>query len=333
MGALSSWAMLAITHHYIIQYSAWVTFVTPTSQLFTEYAVLGDDVVIWNRVVAKRYISVMKQLGVELNLAKSIISTKGDGLEFAKRTLYKGTDVSPIPFKEMSASHQKFANLRTFSEKYNLTPLSILRYLGYGYKVDPTKNSLLVKSLSVAFAIPRTANELLSLFSYSTGFYDWLSTHIPHDDIRRLLVKTVASELGDIKFRAKESMWKLLQLRAAVATDAIGPWRDEVSVVRDSIIGDLILKYVSDLEVLTNTAQLHLTLLRRPIDHFNGIFYDLPHHPYTNNNYLRPAINFIMSGQKELDAIQVDLLYKPSPRMSVSPSYVEEQRTVRLWNK
>jgi hypothetical protein len=46
MGALSSWAMLALTHHFIVQCAAWQTGITPKTALFDEYAVLGDDIVI-----------------------------------------------------------------------------------------------------------------------------------------------------------------------------------------------------------------------------------------------------------------------------------------------
>ena len=34
-----------------------------------------------------KYLSVMKTLGVEIGLAKSVISPKGKGLEFAKKTI------------------------------------------------------------------------------------------------------------------------------------------------------------------------------------------------------------------------------------------------------
>jgi hypothetical protein len=41
----------------------------------------------------------MDQLGVKLGIAKSVISPDGLGIEFAKRTLYKGEDVSPFPLQ------------------------------------------------------------------------------------------------------------------------------------------------------------------------------------------------------------------------------------------
>jgi hypothetical protein len=51
MGALSSWAMLALTHHYIIRIAARRVGLSD----FTHYAVLGDDVVIANDLVAASY--------------------------------------------------------------------------------------------------------------------------------------------------------------------------------------------------------------------------------------------------------------------------------------
>lgn len=81
MGALSSWAMLAISHHVIVQLAAqragWTTW-------FPYYAVLGDDLVIADKAVADHYLSIMRQLGVPINMNKSLVSVTGF-LEFAKR--------------------------------------------------------------------------------------------------------------------------------------------------------------------------------------------------------------------------------------------------------
>jgi len=52
MGALSSWAMLAITHHAIVQFAAYRA---GYEQWFPDYAVLGDDIVIMDGNVANCY--------------------------------------------------------------------------------------------------------------------------------------------------------------------------------------------------------------------------------------------------------------------------------------
>jgi hypothetical protein len=55
------------------------------SALFRDYAVLGDDIVIADKAVAMSYLQIMRDLGVEINLSKSLISEQKGVLEFAKR--------------------------------------------------------------------------------------------------------------------------------------------------------------------------------------------------------------------------------------------------------
>jgi hypothetical protein len=109
MGALSSWAMLALTHHFIVQVAAWEVGFS-TTKLFKDYAVLGDDLVIANHRVAKQYLKIIKHLGVECGLHKSILSRKGIGLEFAKSTFIDKHNVSPISLDELSVSLSDLAS-------------------------------------------------------------------------------------------------------------------------------------------------------------------------------------------------------------------------------
>jgi hypothetical protein len=93
MGAYSSWAMLALTHHVIVQ----VAYINcgGTEGLFDKYCILGDDIVIGDDNVASEYLRIMEILGVNISLYKSIIST--DFTEFAK--LLKGPegiDITPV---------------------------------------------------------------------------------------------------------------------------------------------------------------------------------------------------------------------------------------------
>jgi hypothetical protein len=85
--------MLSMTHHLMVQVAArrvgWTTF-------FDDYAILGDDLVIGHPEVASSYLIIAKDLGVEINQNKSLISTIGVA-EFAKRLIYSGTDLSPVP--------------------------------------------------------------------------------------------------------------------------------------------------------------------------------------------------------------------------------------------
>ena len=136
MGAYSSWAMLALTHHYIIQLAANRVGIL---QWFDRYAVLGDDVVIWDNQVAKEYLRVMDLLGVEISFAKSLVSYNGTW-EFAKRFVVKGVDCSPVALKEAQAACVSLDALLQLIRKcgVKVRPATVLGYMGKGYRVKGT---------------------------------------------------------------------------------------------------------------------------------------------------------------------------------------------------
>lgn len=101
MGALSSWAMLALTHHCIVQYAAFKAKVRTVGPWFDGYEVLGDDLVIFDDKVAEQYIAFMEDIGVDTNPSKSIPSPERPVCEFAKRTSIGINDVSGLSWKEM----------------------------------------------------------------------------------------------------------------------------------------------------------------------------------------------------------------------------------------
>jgi hypothetical protein len=91
MGAYSSFGMLALTHHIIVQVAARRVGYT---DWFRDYALLGDDIVILGEDVSKAYLSIMRDLGVEINLLKSHQGYVG---EFAKHWIHPHYgDLSPV---------------------------------------------------------------------------------------------------------------------------------------------------------------------------------------------------------------------------------------------
>jgi len=81
----------------------------------------------------------MEGLGVDINLGKSIISPSSLGLEFAKKTLFKGQDVSPVPIREYSAALATSAALVAFVKKYSLPDSVVKRLLGLGSRSSHSK--------------------------------------------------------------------------------------------------------------------------------------------------------------------------------------------------
>jgi hypothetical protein len=93
MGALSSWAMLAISHHLLVQIAANRV---GNKGWFLHYALLGDDIVIADEAVAKSYLVLIESLGITINMSKSF-EMKSGTLEFAKRWFSPHLgDISPI---------------------------------------------------------------------------------------------------------------------------------------------------------------------------------------------------------------------------------------------
>lgn len=167
MGALSSWAMLALTHHFIVQFAAYRA---GFKFWFNDYGILGDDIVLGNTKVAKEYLYIMRVLGVGIGLHKSLISISGTALEFAKKTFYMGKDVSPITITELQASFNSPASAVTFIKKYSLTLAAFVKAAGYGYRVlgglhKPLgKLNSKVRLMILAMNIPTTPEEVNSFF-------------------------------------------------------------------------------------------------------------------------------------------------------------------------
>jgi hypothetical protein len=94
MGGLSSWAGLAVTHHWIVQCAA--SKANKGHTWYLNYELLGDDLVIFDADVAREYLIIMEVLGCEINLHKSIVSPNRPVFEFAKRTCVGNQIVSGI---------------------------------------------------------------------------------------------------------------------------------------------------------------------------------------------------------------------------------------------
>lgn len=337
MGALSSWAMLAITHHYIVHYSAWISGVVPIGTKFSQYAVLGDDVVIWNSTVAEAYLKVMQDLGVEVGLAKSVLSPKGKGLEFAKRTLVNGIDVSPIPFKEQISAHQSTYNIRNFCDKYNLSPLAVLRFLGYGYQVSPEKDNMVNHVLRIIRLLPNTGAELSALFILNENWLPLPNHNEPNHIILKMLFNTVFSEIQDLHRDAKDALWRLRGFHAGAGMMSSGPWSTATTSLSYLVWEPTIRRAVSELEDLVAMTKYFINDNTFRAEFINSPFWDpiwvsqyLP-----SRRFLLPMANVAVEGRDLFERVQVDLMMRPVPMKREEPSRLyrlEKPTTLKLWN-
>lgn len=171
MGAYSSWAMLALTHHFLVQLSARRA---GAREWFTRYAVLGDDVLIWDRHVVHQYLELMRELGVGISMHKSLVSNNGT-FEYAKRFVAKGVDCTPLPLREAAAASSSLDALLLLLNKFrrDWRPADVLAFLGKGYKVRGSLSKALRRqSRVVARTLVFLAQPGLSQISFAS-WYQW----------------------------------------------------------------------------------------------------------------------------------------------------------------
>jgi hypothetical protein len=100
MGFKSSFVAMALLHHFVVQEAAKMSGLT----LFSNYVLLGDDIVIGSKVVAENYMSVMKSLGMEISIHKSVFPgiNKEKGAEFCSRLALNGQEMTGLPIRAIS---------------------------------------------------------------------------------------------------------------------------------------------------------------------------------------------------------------------------------------
>lgn len=63
----------------------------------THYLVLGDDVVIYGKRTALKYLEILDSLGVSVSIQKSVLPSERNGLEFASKYISSEGNLRPLP--------------------------------------------------------------------------------------------------------------------------------------------------------------------------------------------------------------------------------------------
>jgi len=96
MGAYSSFASFAVSHHYVLFYCCKELNIPFRS---AKYFLLGDDIVIGDTRLATLYKEVILSLGLEFSKLKTYESNHF--FEFTKRLFWKGEEISPFPISAL----------------------------------------------------------------------------------------------------------------------------------------------------------------------------------------------------------------------------------------
>jgi hypothetical protein len=176
MGAYSSWAAFTLSHHLVVHYAAHLCGIED----FKAYILLGDDIVINNDKVARKYISLMTKLGVEISEQKTHVSY--NTYEFAKRWFKSKIEISPLPIKGI---------LQNFDNK----PVVLLQLMNYVKRCNTlwTGNSLeLISKLYDKLVINKRYNSYRNTYNRLEvwfNIYRYSFGTLPNWEIRRFLIK------------------------------------------------------------------------------------------------------------------------------------------------
>ncbi|KAM3320317.1 hypothetical protein P3S67_007517 [Capsicum chacoense] len=134
LGYYSSWSLFALSHHYVVWLAAKRAYPQRTTP-FKDYALLGDDILITDALVAQQYRILLDKLGVTISEAKSIISETGC-VEFAKRFWVKSMqiDLSPVSLR-LLLSCRTTIGLCSIRNKYPVSVSTLQRLGGAGFRV------------------------------------------------------------------------------------------------------------------------------------------------------------------------------------------------------
>jgi hypothetical protein len=141
MGALSSFNMLAVTHHLLVQLAYLRT--TPEyrehkilvfrgrTEWYDNYEITGDDLVLFDPEVAQEYLSIMADIGVPINESKSVIA-KIPAVEYLKVTTLYGKNVSALSWKMYISNNSlmgRISNVFTLLDKDYLPKTGLINWI------------------------------------------------------------------------------------------------------------------------------------------------------------------------------------------------------------
>jgi hypothetical protein len=144
MGALSSFAMLAVTHHFIVQLAYRNAYDVPIDLPFlkdtwyTGYECTGDDIILFDALVAKEYLRLLDIFGLPVNTTKSVVANTA-ATEYLKVTSVKGLHVAALSWAMFMSGNSLMGRVNIL---YSLLTKGVVRERIIPYIERCTKLSL-----------------------------------------------------------------------------------------------------------------------------------------------------------------------------------------------
>lgn len=110
MGFYSSFVSFALLHHCVVNVAFEIAHGRPGRDF---YAIIGDDMVIFDKAAGSVYLDIINSIGGVINLTKSRVTTDRDNIiaEFAKAYFKNGVELTPFSLKEIRSALDNWANV------------------------------------------------------------------------------------------------------------------------------------------------------------------------------------------------------------------------------
>ncbi|ALD60243.2 ORF [Binucleate Rhizoctonia mitovirus K1] len=240
MGFKSSFVMLGLTHHIIVQEAAArVGF-----DSFEDYVILGDDIVVANTEVAEQYKIIMEALGLEISPFKTIACDADFSkpiAEICKRVFVGGKEISPLPMKLMVTAAETTDMLYQLQEEMSKRSL-INDPLNIHYFMGGISNRVAYKDLARMNGLPMfmtgLKNPILPPILDQFNYKNWDKTrNISLLTLQSYFTFTVMMEqlkrLGDILVNTKDIYTTLMKAANVSKTVGIASKMDQYLPVED----------------------------------------------------------------------------------------------------
>lgn len=129
---------------------------------FSDYLVLGDDVVIANETVAENYLKIIKGIGIGISQSKSILPGIVSGVEFASKYVLGKDNLSPLPVGLML--------MRDLPRKISLLESISCRMVKAGVGSINGKEDLILKTVFHTKDNQKKLDSIARVFAHSVIF-------------------------------------------------------------------------------------------------------------------------------------------------------------------
>jgi hypothetical protein len=288
MGARSSFTMLGLTHHMLVQYASPYL----GTKWEDRYEIVGDDIVIFDKTLAENYLQIMSKIGVPINLSKSVVAESKPVAEYVKRVSYYGKDVSPLSWKQ-----------------FYVQSTTVLGRLSTTIGLFMKDKTLLDRAIAVYETVLRSyPGQKLRDLSHivSIGVVYAVKCKMPLEDIIKLLV-SFNPEVKD-----KKLVWNINKIKlSSIIKNLINGTLPELEKEKNS------LHY----EIMGRVNAYYQTLMERLNKKYNRVIYKQEFHILHTIMDKFPIMTIAPS---ELDALYYFIWYS-NPIYSYNVAYCDPQ--------